>query len=289
MHVRTSNAIAKPNCPASWSPDTVSRMSELEAPQTRGRQVSIAEPSLSFAQSLFQRSPDADTRWGLAVRYPWHVWVAILSAFVVVHCTLFSLVDNLVDMRVCIGYSPDPLFKIIPFDTRWFFVTRDIYFAMILGAAAAVFVQAVRGVHTPALRWVLALSFMSFIRMGTLLTLPLCRPTVAAFGPPPLASPQMLNLHFFAIPWRIFALNDMVFSGHTGLFLLLLLASGTWFGIARLGVKIFLALMIYGLLATRDHYTVDILLAFPCAFFADFLAVTILRRLNPKHARCLGG
>lgn len=237
-----------------------------------------------FPHSLFDRKPEADIHRGLAVRYPWQVWVGILSAFVVVHYTVFGIVDNFVDMRVCMGYSPDPLLKIIPFDMRWMFLTRDIYLAMILGATATVISQAVRGVHTPALRWALALCFMSSMRMGTLMLIPLCRPTVAAFGPPPLAAPEMLNLHYFRIPWHVFALNDLVYSGHVAVFVLLLLATSTWPGIARAGVKVFIALMIYGLLATRDHYSVDILLAFPCAFFADFLAVAILRRLKPKRA-----
>jgi hypothetical protein len=233
------------------------------------------------AHWLFRRQADADTRLGLAIRYPWPVWVAVMSAFALVHCTLFGYVHNAVDLRVCSAYSPDPFLRFVPFDSRWTLVTHDLYLAMTLAVSAVVIVQAIYGVHTPALRLALSLCFMTSMRMATLLMIPLCRPTVKAFAPPPLASPQMLNLHFFSIPWRVFALNDLVYSGHTALFVLVLLISGTWFVLARLGVAVFLVLMMYGLLAARDHYSVDLLLAFPCAFFANALAVRILRHFTP--------
>jgi len=230
---------------------------------------------------LWSRDPEGDTRLGLSPAYSWRVWAFVLSTFIVVHYLLFGIVDNIIDTRLCIGYSPDPLFRFIPLDTRWYLVTRWLYIGMIIAATTAVLVQTYRGVHTPALRWALALCFMTSMRMVTLLTIPLCRITVTPFGPPPIPSTQMLDLHFFSVPFRMFAQNDLVYSGHTAVFLLLLMATRTWFKIARIWVGIYLALMIYGLLATRDHYTVDILLAFPCAFFANFLAVKILRSLNP--------
>lgn len=233
--------------------------------------------------SLLRGRPDIDVCCGLAQRYRWPLWVCVFTLFVVVHYALFGVVHNLVDTRVCIGYSPDPLLRIIPPDTRWELVTRQLYVFMTVTFAAVVLFRAATGVHTPAVRWALALCFMSSMRMATLLLIPLCRPTIVAFGPPPLASPQMLNLHFFSIPWRIFALNDVVYSGHTALFLLLLMATRTFPRIVRLTVGVFLVLMIYGLLATRDHYSVDILLAFPCAYFADFLACRILR-VAARHA-----
>jgi hypothetical protein len=232
---------------------------------------------------LLRGRPDADTRDGLGLRYRWPVWVCVFSLFAVVHYVLFGIVHNYVDTRVCIGYSADPLLRLIPFDVRWEFVTRELYVVMVLAFAAVVLVQAGRGVHTPALRWALALCFMSSMRMATLMLIPLCRPTVTAFGPPPLASPQMLNLYYVSVPWRIFALNDVVYSGHTALFLLLLMAIHTFPRIVRMVVAVFTAFMIYGLLATRDHYSVDILLAFPCAYFSDFLACGILRA-PARHA-----
>ena len=236
-------------------------------------------------RKLLRSHPEADIRLGLAVRYPWYVWLAILGTFSVVHYLVWGIVHNIVDMRVCVGVSPDPLLAIIPYDERWTFVTRDLYVAVLLIATVAVLYQAFRGIHTPGLRWGLGLTFMSSMRIATLLLIPLCRPTVQPFGPPPLASWSMVNLHFFSVPWRIFALNDVVYSGHASVFLLLLLATNTWPNIARFCVAAFLALMIYGMLAMRDHYSVDILLAFPCSYAADALAVSILRTLNSSREK----
>ena len=234
---------------------------------------------------LFRGRPDADTRRGLALRYPTAVWVGVLTAFAIVHYVLFGFVHNIVDMRPCLATPPDPLLKVIPFDTRWMVVSLDAYVAVTAVVSALVIVQAMRGVHTPALRWALALVFMSSMRMGTLLLIPLCRPTMMPGGPPPLAAPEMLNLGFVSIPMRVFALNDLVYSGHTSLFLLLLRATGTWAPAGRFAVGGFLSVMVYGLLATRDHYTVDILLAFPCSHFADTLAVFLLRAVGNTRAR----
>ncbi len=229
---------------------------------------------------LCRHSADADARFGLEQRYGWPVWVAILSLTAVVHYTLFGIVHNYVDMRVCIGYSPDPLLKIIPFDTRWSLISRDFYFWITIDVSLAFIVLSFLGTHSGALRFALALCFQTLLRMACLIAIPLCRATVQAGAPPPLASPQMLNLHFFSVPWRVFALNDLVYSGHTALFLIMLLSSRTWMPMVRAGIAVFLVFMVYALLATRDHYTIDILLAFPAAFFANFLAVSILRRMK---------
>jgi hypothetical protein len=211
-------------------------------------------------------------------RYRWTVWVAVFTAFFIVHGLLFCLVHNYVDMRACMGHSPDPLLKLIPFDPRWRMVTIYLYIAFIVVTALAVLTQAARGLHSPALRWALALVFMTSMRMATLMMIPLCGPTVPAGYPAALASPAMLNLGFLSFPWRVFAQNDMVYSGHTSLFVMLLLATRTWAPAARVTVGIFVALMMYALLGEREHYTIDLLLAFPCSFFADTLSVTLLRR-----------
>ena len=236
---------------------------------------------------LFRSHPAADARLGLAERYPWYIWFLIITTFAVVHYILWGFVHNYVDLRVCIGFSPDPLLKIIPYDERWTFVTRDMYVAILLIAMVVVFYQGFRGKHTPALRWGLALTFMSALRMATLMLIPLCRPTVQPFGPPPLSQMAMVNLHFFSVPWHLFAFNDVVFSGHSSAYITLLLATNRWPNFVRWGVGIFLAFMIYGMLAMRDHYIVDILLAFPCSYFSDMIAVSILRALNPAHRRAM--
>ena len=231
-------------------------------------------------EKLIRSHPEADSRLGLGMRYPWYVWVAILGTFSIVHYVLWGIVHNIVDLRVCIGVSPDPVLALIRYDERWTIVTRPLYVAVLLISAFVILFQAFRGVHAPGLRWALALVFMSSMRMATLLLIPLCRPTVQPGGPPPLASPAMIDFHFFHVPWRLFALNDIVFSGHTSVFLLLLLATATWPNVIRFCLVAFLAIMIYGMFAMRDHYSVDILLAFPCSYFADALAVSILRALN---------
>jgi len=233
---------------------------------------------------LFRGRPDADTRRGLALRYPAAVWVGVMSTFLAVHYVVFGFVHNIVDMRPCLATPPDPLLKIIAFDTRWMVVTLDAYVAVTAVVSALLIVQAMRGVHTPALRFALGLAFMSSMRIGTLLLIPLCRPTMMPGGAPPLTAPEMVNLGFVSIPLRVFALNDLVYSGHTSLFLLLLRATGTWAPAGRLAVGGFLGVMVYGLLATRDHYTIDILLAFPCSYFADSLAVFVLRAIGNTRA-----
>lgn len=229
--------------------------------------------------------PDADTRLGLAIQYPPVVWLAVVCGLSIVHYLLFGLVHNLVDMRVCLGHLPDPLLELVPFDERWTFVTRDLYVASIVTVTGVLFFQAYCGLHTPILRWGLALTFMSSMRMVTMLLIPLCRLTVEPGGPPPLTSPSMLDLGLVSIPWRMFALNDLVYSGHASLFLLLLRATRTWASIARLSIGGFLAVLIYGLLATRDHYSVDIMLALPFSYLADTLAVSLLRIANPVRDR----
>jgi hypothetical protein len=227
---------------------------------------------------LFRTRAEVDARLGLSTRYPWPVWVVTITALVVVHYVLFGFVHNAVDTRICIGYSPDPLFSLIPRDDRWLFVTRTMYELVAYTATIAVFYQAFRGTHTAVLRWSIALCFMSTMRMATLLLIPLCRPTVQAFGPPPLPSPAMLNLHFFSVPWRVYALNDVIYSGHTSLYILLLLCTNTWRTIYRVLLGAFLLVMVYALIAARDHYSIDILLAIPCSFFADACALFLLRR-----------
>lgn len=229
---------------------------------------------------LWAGRPDADTRLGLGIRYPWWVWALVLTSFALAQFLVWGLVHNIVDMRVCLGYSPDPVLKLIPYDTRWTLVTRDMYVWACLVGGAAVFILGGFGKHTPALRWGLGLTFMQLMRTGTLLLIPLCRPTVVAGAAPPLTSPEMVNLHFFQIPFRIFALNDMVFSGHTSVFLTLLLATATWPTVVRALIAIFLAFMIYGMLAMRDHFIIDVLLAFPCSYFADAIGCFVLRKLN---------
>ena len=220
-------------------------------------------------------------RAGLALRYSWKVWTGVWVAFLIIHYLLFGIVHNYVDMRPTIGYSPDPVMKIIPFDPHWSIISINLYIIMIAITTIVMLTQAVRGVHTPLLRIGLALCFHTTMRMFTLLMIPLTRPNLASTAPP-LKAPEMLNLGFTSIPWRVFALNDLVYSGHTSLFLMVLFVTGTWPRIWRWAVGVFLVAMVYALLATRDHYSIDILLAIPCAYFSVGMATAILRRLKPR-------
>lgn len=223
---------------------------------------------------LFRTRPDIDARLGLAERYSWRVWTAAMLSLIAVHWVVFGIVHNIVDTRICIGYSPDPLFGLIPRDDRWLFVTRPLYETVGVIAGLILFVQAFRGKHTALLRLSIGLCFMSSMRAITLLLIPLCRPTVRAFGPPPLASPET----FLSIPLHMRAWNDVVYSGHFAFFLLILIVTNRWPWIARIALGVFLAVMTYGLIAAREHYTVDIVLAIPCAYFADACAVYLLKR-----------
>jgi len=70
-------------------------------------------------------------RAGLALRYSWKVWTGVWVAFLIIHYLLFGIVHNYVDMRPTIGYSPDPVMKIIPFDPRWSIISINLYIIMI--------------------------------------------------------------------------------------------------------------------------------------------------------------
>jgi hypothetical protein len=233
-------------------------------------------------RDFFRGRPEADAGAGLGRRYSWTVWVGAFTGFAIAHALLFGFVHNHVDMRNCIGHSADPILHLIPFDLRWEIVTVHLYVACSIVGAAMLLAQAARGAQAPALRFMLALMFMTSMRMATLMTIPLCGPTVPAAGPPPLQAPSMLHLGVLSIPWRMFAVNDMVYSGHTSFFLLLLLATRTWAPAVRLAVALFVVLMMYGLLAARNHYSIDLLLAFPCSYFADMLSVALLRRAGSR-------
>ena len=78
------------------------------------------------------------------------------------------------------------------------------------------------------------------------------------------------------IPWRPFAVNDLIFSGHVGEMLLLVWITRSWPPAARGLIWIFQGLQVFGLLSTRGHYTVDLVLAVPCTYFADRVAVGLL-------------
>lgn len=213
-------------------------------------------------------------------RFRWPVWAGVVGVLVAVHLVLFGYVQNLVDMRPCVGHSPDPLMKVIPFNDGWRFVTMTMYGLVASFAVLAMFLQAFRGRQFPVIRLGIASSITSTIRMATLYLIPLCHPFVTPNGPPPLRAFATVNLYFFHLPFRPFALNDLVFSGHTGIYLLILYATPHWPVVVRASFASFILVMMYALIATREHYTIDILLAIPCSFFADRVALALLNRMR---------
>ena len=214
------------------------------------------------------------------VRFAWSAWSAALVVLVVVHLALFGYMQNLVDIRPCIGYSPDPLMKVIAVDHRWQIVTVTLYLWVAVTILLAMIYQAIRGLHYPLMLLIVASSITSTMRIATLYLLPLCNPLVAPGGSPPLQTNSTVDLGFFLLPFRPFAVNDLVFSGHIGIYLLIFYTAWHWPDRIRLALVGFIILMMYGLIATREHYTIDLLLAIPCSFFAYSVAKFLLVQLS---------
>jgi hypothetical protein len=210
--------------------------------------------------------------------FRWPMWVAALLVLIGVHTILFGYMQNLVDLRPCIGYSPDPLMKLIAIDERWQFVTITLYLWVAVGVLLVIIYQAVRGLHYPLMLLMMASSITSTIRIVTLYLLPLCNPLVTPGGAPPLTASATVNLYFVQFPFRPFAVNDLVFSGHIGIYMLLLYVTPHWSTKVRIALAAFIVLMMYGLIATREHYTIDLLLAIPCSFFAYSIARQLLKQ-----------
>jgi uncharacterized membrane protein len=59
-------------------------------------------------------------------------------------------------------------------------------------------------------------------------------------------------------------------------------AAPHWPRPARIALVVFQVLQAYALIATRGHYTVDVLLAVPCAYFADGMSLWLLGRLSRR-------
>lgn len=217
-------------------------------------------------------------------RLPPRAWVATLLGFALAYGFMFSVVHVLADTRPCIARIDDPFFKVIPRDLRWYLVTHTVYYFFTFGGIGALAWRAFRGDHRPLMRFAAALTVQAVLRSATIWLLPLCRFTVEP-GTVVLREVPTVDLGFARIPWRTWASNDLVFSGHVGEFLLLSWVTRHWPAPARWALVVFQILQAYGLLATRGHYTVDLLLAVPCAFFADAVARRALARLSrPSRA-----
>jgi PAP2 superfamily C-terminal len=209
-------------------------------------------------------------------RFPGTVWLAVLGSLVVVYAFMFSVVHVAVDMRACVAVLPDPLLRLVPLDIRWAVVTRTIYAGVTASASVAMLVLALRGNHRPALRFASALAITALMRSVTVMLLPLCRASVAA-GTVVLSEAPMVQLGPLRFPFRLYATNDLVFSGHVAELLMLYWAAARYWPVSvRALLVVFQVLQAYGLLATRGHYTVDMVVAVPFAFLADRIACWML-------------
>ncbi len=217
-------------------------------------------------------------------RYSRRTWAIVLGCCLIVHYILFAIVHNLVDMRACTRHLPDPLYRFIPFNPRWSIVADDLYSLVSTVIVLALVYQAFRGKQFPILRLGIGISIQSLVRAATLLAFPACRSTIALGTPGPLRPIALTDPHFYALGFRGFAVNDLVFSGHTGFFLLFLYVTAAWPKSIRVAIAIFTLVMIYALLATREHYTIDILIAFPVSYLADRLALKLLPLRNQPQS-----
>ena len=212
----------------------------------------------------------------LPAQLPRAVWVATVLAFVMAYGFLFSVVHPYVDTRACVAQLPDPLFALIPYHHAWYLVSHELFYIVTGICLGALLRQSVRGDHRALVRFGAGISLQAVLRSITLVLLPLCRATVAP-GHAAITLVPTIDLGFGHLPWRPWATNDLVFSGHVAEFLILSLAVRPfWPRWARVALTVFLVLQAVALVATRGHYTVDIVIAVPFAFFADRVTVAVL-------------
>lgn len=227
-------------------------------------------------------SPAPTDAAGVPMRLPPWVWVAIAVGFAIAYGIMFTVVHVAADTRPCVAQLPDPLFGMIRYDPRWFYFSHQVYYVFTFGGLGALFYGAIRhGNHAPLGRFAAGLSIQAALRCATVILLPICRATVAP-GTIVLAEVPTLDLYFFQVPWRLWAVNDLIFSGHVGEFLLMFWATRHWPRWSRVSLVVFQVLQAYALLATRGHYLIDILLAIPCAYMADGVSVWLLSHVGRR-------
>ncbi len=226
----------------------------------------------------WQASPEmteGDDAARLPLRLPYSTWVIVFLSFMAVYFFIFSVVHPLADTRICRMQLDDPLYPFVTFNRGWHFVTMTCYVVITLTAGAALLGQAYLGDHRPVLRWVTGLTLQGMLRSATIMLVPFCKATVT---PGTTALPVMPTTTFCGVtfPWRPFATNDLLFSGHVGEFILLMRVTRSWPPAVRAFLWGYQILQIYGLLATRAHYTIDMIVAVPCAYFVDRVGVRLL-------------
>lgn len=238
-----------------------------------------------------QRSPfawsAAESADGMLARLPARfgraAWFAVIVGFVASYGFMFTVIHPMVDTRICLARLPDPLFNLIPFDPRWYFVSHEMYYVFTAASAAGLIATAVRGEQRPLMRYGLGLSLMAAFRSVTLTLLPLCRLTVEP-GTAPLAAAPTVDVGFAQIPLRLWATNDLVFSGHVAEFLLMFWVTRGWPSWWRISLLVFQGAQAYALIATRGHYTIDVVVAIPFAMLADLTALRFLAWRASRNA-----
>lgn len=221
------------------------------------------------------------------VRFGASVWIAVAVSFLLAYLFTFCVVHVHVDTWICFMRLADPLYGIIPHQRSWLYVSHELYYFFTASSVIALLWQACAGNHLPFLRFTSALTIQALLRCTTMTLLPLCKFNVAP-GTRALSEVPSIDLGFARIPWRAWATNDLVFSGHVGEFVLLSLATRHWPKPARVTLIAFQLLQGYALIATRGHYTVDVLVAIPFAFFADAVAQRILRGVARNRSKASG-
>jgi hypothetical protein len=227
----------------------------------------------------------SDPSGRLPARFRPAIWGLVAAAFLAAYGFLFVVIHPLVDTRPCVAQLPDPLFRLLAYDPRWYRVSHELFYAVTVMALVALLGQAARGEHRPVLRFAMGISFQAPLRALTMYLLPLCRATVLPGHPARLQVPT-LNLGFAKIPFLTWASNDLVFSGHVAEFLILSLAvRAFWPRTAMAALVVFQILEALALIITRGHYTVDLVIAVPFALLADRMAVAALARLGRAPLR----
>jgi hypothetical protein len=202
-----------------------------------------------------------------------------------VYAFTFIFVHPHADTNVCQLRLDDPLYRLVPHDARWHFVTHTVYAVVTVGAVLAMLVHGFVVDARIPVRFGLALAVSGAMRAVCILLMPLCRVNVAP-GTVVLDHVPTVAMGPWHIPFRAWATNDMLFSGHVAesVLVLCVAAAARWPRPVRLLLWAFALLQIYGLLADRGHYTIDIVVAVPCALAADLAAVAVIRRFEASRS-----
>jgi hypothetical protein len=248
---------------------------DLPAPSSRHLPAWLARFLLRVRSAL---APERDDAVLLPRHLPTRVWVLTFFAAASVYVFMWSVVHVVADTRRCLGALDDPLHRLIPLGPGWSLVSHDLYVLVILATIAAMFAVAALGDHRPIVRWGMALAVVAVLRSATIWLVPLCQAGVDA-GAVRLGQPPWVELGPLRFMWRAFASNDLLFSGHMAECILALRATRSWPRPLRAAMWVFLVLQAYALLATRGHYTVDLLVAVPMAIFADRISLRLVGAL----------